>query len=166
MSSNQLKPKNGKLPKWAVALIIVISSLIVLFYAAFIALFVYLVVTEETNSNNNNTIYDTVDNYTVDVTNKFKITNIEKATYEPITKMYVIKGTVVNNSYRDYDFVELEFSLYSKGVKVGTAKAIPGDMDEKESKTFIAVSNGKVTSEIDDYKLLKITADKDDDLYD
>ena len=37
MSSNQLKPKNGKLPKWAVALIIVISSLIVLFYAAFIA---------------------------------------------------------------------------------------------------------------------------------
>ena len=166
MSKNELKPKNGKLPGWAIAVIIVVSSLVVIFYVGFIALFVYLAATEELDSSNNKTIYDTTDDYTIDVTNKFTITNIKKAYYEPVTKMYVIEGTVYNKSYRDYDFVELEFSLYSNGVKVGTAKGIPGDIDKKQSKDFIAVSSSKITSGVDNYKLFKITADKDDDLFD
>ena len=129
--NNNLKQKNGKLPKWAIFVIIgtAILNLIV------VGLFIILIIVDESN-------YDI---------NKNLILSEELTTYlDDESYTYIVSGYVTNKSKRPYYDVEIEYYLYDKnGNIIGEATDYVEKIKEGKSWKFSAEYYGI------DYKEIK-----------
>ena len=152
MSSN-LKPKNSKLPGWAMAIIIVVAAVVVLFYALIVFLIASAIVATVDYSNN----------YSITSSHNVKA-EVDKAYFNNNTNSYVLEGTVSNNTNKEYDDVEISYLLYDTNNKIiGIATSKIDDLYPGEKRNFRAlpyvITNPK---EITKYKLLRTTTETDD----
>lgn len=120
------KKKNGKLPKWAIFIIVGLSLLVYLPMILIIILTIYLTPTETSDLNTELIIKDTVQGY-----------------YNEKTNTYSITGYAQNTSNEDIDDIEIEYNLYDKNNNViGTATAYLNELDENKTWHFTAEYTG------------------------
>lgn len=155
-TNNNFVPRSGKLPGWAIFLIVFFSFIIMAFYILLFAIFIYAIVDEA--SQESNTIKDE-DTYTENITKNFTIDPNIKGYYDSKNKEYVLEGVVTNNSNKSFDDVEIEYYLYDEnGVILSVARAYIEDINPNEKWQFKAVSDDNI-EKVASYKLVKITED-------
>lgn len=123
---NKQKKKNGKLPKWAVLVIIGLSVLICMPIILFLTFMVYGV----TN--------------TMPIENSLSISNPVEGHYDSKTNTYFINGYVKNISKDDVDDIELEYNLYDENNNIiGVAYAYLDELTIGKTWKFTAEYSGK-----------------------
>ena len=161
--SKKFVPKSGKLPGWAIVLIIISSFLIMLFYIVFFAFMIYAI--DEENETYNDCTEMNCD-YNENITKNFTISPDLKQYYDSNNKAYVIEGTITNNTNKEFDDVEIEYYLYDvNNVILSTARAYIEEIKPNEKWVFRAMSDDDI-KQISNYKLIKIIEYADYDKYD
>ena len=138
------KEKNGKLPKWAVLVIIGLSVLICMPIILFLTFMVYGV----TN--------------TMPIENSLSISNPVEGHYDSKTNTYFINGYVKNISKDDIDDIELEYNLYDKDNNViGVATTYLEGLKTGNTWKFTAEYTGPNAKNITHIDINKLDLDED-----
>ena len=129
------KQKNGKLPKWAIVLIVALSVVAILPTLLFAGIITYGVI-DSVNESVNLTMSNTVEGY-----------------YNSKTNTYFINGYVKNDGKDDAHGIEIEYTLYDKNNNIiGTATAYIDELDEGRTWKFTAEYTGENAKDIDHFE--------------
>lgn len=137
------KEKNGKLPKWAVLLIIVLSLMVAVPGVMLVSLVAY---TEINQENTNTTL------------------SIEKSEgfYDSKTNTYSITGKITNNNEDDVENIEIEYNLYDKDNNIiGVATAYLEGLKTGNTWKFTAEYTGANAKNITHFDINKFDLDED-----
>lgn len=162
VKNNNFIPRSGKLPGWAVFLIVFFSFLIMAFYIFLFAIFIYAII-DEASQESDSTKEDA---YSENITKNFTVDPNIKGYYDSKNKEYVLEGIVTNNSNKSFDDVEILYYLYDEnGVILSFARGYIEDINPNEKWQFKATSDDNI-EKVASYKLVKIIEEQDDYQYD
>ncbi len=131
-----MNKKNGKLPKWAIFLIIGLSVFVAMPMFLIFGLCVYGIVTEDF-IDNNLVIEKTVEGY-----------------YNDKTNTYIITGYVKNISDDDASDIEISYVLYDKDNNIiGNASTYLEELEEGKTWKFTASYIGSDAKDITHFSL-------------
>lgn len=138
--------KNGKLPKWAIFLIIGLSLFIAIIMLFIFGLGVYEIINDD-YFENNVSLSETVEGY-----------------YNDKTSTYIVTGYVKNMSDDDVSDVEISYVLYDKDNNViGNASTYLEELEEGKTWKFTAEYTGSDAKDITYFDLRDLSTD--DDIY-
>ena len=143
-------PKNGKLPGWAIALIVVFSVLIMGAYILFFALMIVFAINDV-----NNEISEEINQE--NLTYSLTVDKITKHYYSEEDEAYVLEGYITNITDDDYYDIEIKYNLYDQeNGLVGTAIGYVDKIREGEKWKFKAISTDADTKDVTHYSLISI----------
>ena len=137
------KEKNGKLPKWAVLLIIVLSLMVAVLGIMLVSLVAYTEINQE------------------NISTALSIKKSE-GFYNSKTNTYSITGKITNNNEDDIENIQIDYNLYDKDNNIiGVATTYLEELKTGNTWKFTAEYTGPNAKNITHFDINKLDLDED-----